>query len=306
VKTAHWADLGESTFAWGMRFLVFVHNTLGRVPFLLVLYPVVFYYRMAKGVARRASMEYLQRLDTVHGSLGGAPSWRHGLRHFLSFADTLLNKMLATSGRYRFDRLRFVGVDAVLGMIARGQGGVFVTAHMGCLEMCQAAVNHQGRLRLNVLVHTAHAEQFNRLLGRLDPDGRVRLLQVRDITPATAVMLADCVARGEFVAIAGDRVPVGGGRTVRAPFLGCEADWPVGPYVLASLLKCPLYLMACVRDGDGYAVHFDCLAEQVVLPRKSRDEVFAALAGRFAQRIENLVAKAPYEWFNFFPFWGSR
>jgi predicted LPLAT superfamily acyltransferase len=64
--------------------------------------------------------------------------------------------------------------------------------------------------------------------------------------------------------------------------------------------------MACLREGDGYAVHFDCLAEEVVLPRKAREEVFATLAARFAQRIETLLAKAPYEWFNFFPFWGSR
>jgi len=304
VKTAHWAELGESTFAWGMRFLVFVHNTLGRVPFLLVLYPVVVYYRATKRVARHASMDYLRRLQAAHGCLGGPPSWRHGLRHFLSFGDTLLNKILAMSGRYRFDRMRFVGVDPVLGMISRGQGGLFVTAHMGCLEMCQAAISESRRLRINVLVHTAHAEHFNRLLGRLDPEGGVRLLQVTEITPGTAMMLADCVDRGEFVAIAGDRVPVGGGRTVRVPFLGRDADWPVGPYVLASLLKCPLYLMACVREGDGYAVHFDCIAEQVVLPRQSRDAVFAVLAGSFVQRIEGLLAKAPYEWFNFFPFWG--
>jgi predicted LPLAT superfamily acyltransferase len=306
VKPVHWAELGESTFVWGMRFLVGVHNLLGRVPFLLVLYPVVFYYRSTKGVARQASMEYLQRMESARGALGGPPGWRQGLRHFLSFGDTLLDKILSMSGRYRFDRLRFFGVEAILAMIARGQGGLFITAHMGCLEMCQAAVNSTRRIRLNVLVHTAHAEQFNRLLGRLDPDGRVRLLQVTDITPATAVLLSDCVARGEFVAIAGDRVPVGGGRTVRAPFLGHEAEWPVGPYVLAGLLKCPLYLMACLREGDGYAVHFDCLAEEVVLPRKAREEVFATLAARFAQRIETLLAKAPYEWFNFFPFWGSR
>ena len=248
----------------------------------------------------------LQRLQATHGSLGAAPTWRHGLRHFLSFADTLLDKTLAMSGRYRFENMRFDGVDAILELTKRGQGAVFVTAHMGCLEMCQAAINRTRRIRLNVLVHTAHAEQFNRLLGRLDPDGAVRLIQVAEITPATAIQLSECVARGEFVAIAGDRVPVGGGRTVRVPFLGAEADWPVGPYVLAALLKCPLFLMACLREGDGHTIHFDQLAPEVVLPRRARDEVFATLAGQYAQRIETLLARSPYEWFNFFPFWVQR
>ena len=299
----HWADIGESPVVLGMRVLMAVHRLLGRVPFLVVLYPVVFYYRLRHGVARRASMEYLERMQAVHGTLGRRPGWRDGLRHFLSFADTLLDKTLAMSGRYRFERLRFEGDAPVLDMIARGQGGVFVTAHMGCLEMCQAAVNRSGRLRLNVLVHTAHAEQFNRVLGRLDPDGSVRLIQVTEITPATAVMLSERVAAGEFVAIAGDRVPVGGGRTVTAPFLGHDARWPVGPYVLAALLKCPLYLMACLREGDGHTVRFDLLAEQLTLPRKSRDEVLTACAARYAARVEAMLVRAPCEWFNFFPFW---
>ena len=306
MKPVHWADLGESTFVFGLRFLVAVYRLLGRVPFLLVLYPVVFYYRVRRGVARRASMDYLQRLQATRGSLGTRPTWRHGLRHFLSFADTLLDKTLAMSGRYRFENVRFDGVDAILALRERGQGAVFVTAHMGCLEMCQAAINRTRRIRLNVLVHTAHAEQFNRLLGRLDPDGAVRLIQVTEITPATAIQLSQCVARGEFVAIAGDRVPVGGGRTVRVPFLGAEADWPVGPYVLAALLKCPLFLMACLREGDGHTIHFDQLASEVVLPRRAREEVFATLAGQYAQRIETLLARSPYEWFNFFPFWVQR
>ena len=306
MKAVHWAQMGESTFVLGMRILLAVYRTLGRGPFRLVLYPVVCYYRLTRRVAREASMQYLQRVQAAQGALGGCPGWRHGVRHFLAFGDTLLDKILAMSGRDRSAELRFAEVDGVLQLIEQGRGAVFVTAHMGCLEMCQAAVDRTGRLRLTVLVHTAHAEQFNRVLGRLDPAGRVRLLQVTDITPGTAVMLAERVAAGEFVAIAGDRVPVAGGRTVRARFLGHEADWPVGPYVLAALLRCPLYLMACLREGDGYAVHFDCLAEQVVLPRQSRDAVFAELAGRFAQRLEGLLARSPYAWFNFFPFWGSR
>ena len=308
VKPAvHWADVGESTFVLGMRVLVAIHRTLGRGPFLLVLYPVVFYYRMTRGLARRASMQYLARMQAAHGTLGGAPTWRHGLRHFLSFADTLLDKTLAMSGRCRFDRLRYEGEGPVLEMIQRGEGGVFVTAHMGCLELCQAAVDRRRNFRLNVLVHTAHAEQINRVLGRLDPDGPVRLIQVTDITPATAVMLAERVEQGEFVAIAGDRVPVGGGRTASAPFLGHEAEWPVGPYVLAALLKCPLILMACLRDpAGGHVVHFERLAHRVELPRKTRDAALTALAAQFAQRIEALLARAPFEWFNFFPFWGSR
>ena len=70
--------------------------------------------------------------------------------------------------------------DAAREWIARGQGGVFVTAHMGCIELCQVLAEKRKGLRLNVLVHTKHAEQFNRVLDRLSPDNKVRFLQVTD------------------------------------------------------------------------------------------------------------------------------
>ncbi|MFH7611482.1 glycosyl transferase, partial [Pseudomonas syringae pv. tagetis] len=90
-------------------------------------------------------------------------------------------------------------------------------------------------------VHTAHAQRFNRLLRRLDPLAAVELVQVTEMGPATAMMLADKVAAGGFVAIVGDRTPVGGGRCLSADFLGQRAPFPIGGYVLAAALGCPVY-----------------------------------------------------------------
>ncbi len=305
-KAIHWASVGESTFVGGIWFLATLHRLFGRVPFLLVLYPVVFYYWASRGLARRSSMQYLQRLQAAHGVLGHEPGWRDGLRHFLSFADTLLDKMLALNGRYGFGRLRYEGREAVEVLISRGQGALLVTGHLGCLEMCQVVADRRSRIKLTVLVHTAHAEQFNRVLRRLDPDAGVRLLQVSEISPGTAVLLADCIARGEFVAIAGDRVPLSSGHVALAPFLGHAAAFPVGPYVLAALLKCPLFLMTCLREGRGHVLRFECLAEQVQLPRKARAEALARHAAHYAARLEAVLQRAPFEWFNFFPFWDQH
>lgn len=305
ARATHWAEMGESTFAAGLWLLYGVHRLFGRFPLRLFLYPVVAYYWLTQPVARRASLDYLRRMQAANGALGGVPGWRHSLRHFLSFAETIADKTLAFSGRYRFEEVRYVGREAVDEMIARGQGAILMTAHMGCLELCQAAADRQPGLKLTVLVHTRHAERFNRVLRRLNPDCAVKLLQVTDVDAATAVMLADRVAAGEFVAIAGDRVPVKPSKTTRARFLGQDAAFPIGAYVLASLIKCPLLLLGCVREPQGHVVYFERLAERVELPRGRRAEHIAALAAVFAQRLEALLVKAPYDWFNFFPFWAQ-
>lgn len=303
--SAHWAQMGESTFVGGMWLLYQVHRLLGRWPFLACLYPVVLYYWATRRVARASSLQYLQRLQTAFGTLGGVPGWRHSLRHFLVFAQVILDKTLAMTGRYRSENIVFLGREPLLDLLRRGQGAVVVTAHLGCIELCQCMARQQPGLKLNILVHTQHALRFNRLMQRLSPDSGVQLLQVSEFDAAMAMVLADKVARGEFIAIAGDRVPVQGGRTVRIPFLGHDAAFPVGPYVIAALLKCPLFFMGCIHAGPGYAVTFHPLAEQVLLPRGQREQALTDYARGFVQQLELLLQRAPYDWFNFFPFWAQ-
>ena len=298
----HWAEIGESTSVGGILLLCAVHRWLGRWPFRVCVYPVVLVHWLLNGTARRASLQYLRRAHAHLGVPAEAPGMRHSLHHFAMFAETLLDKILALGQRYPVDRVR-MHREGVLARVRSGQGGLIVTGHLGCLELCQVMAEQVPGLRLTALVHTAHAERFNRMMRRLDATTRVELLQVTDLGPADAVKLAERVARGEFVAIAGDRVPLRGGRTVDAPFLGQPAPFPIGAYVLGAALKCPVFTMACTHEGDGYSVRMDAFAERIELPRGSRDAALAGYASQFAAWLERQVRLSPYDWFNFYPFW---
>lgn len=302
-RNGHWAGMQENTFVFGIQLMYWIHRLFGRWPFRVCLYPIVTVHWLLRPALRAASVQYLQRLETATGALGHAPGWRDSIRHVALFGETMLDKFLAVSGRYRFERVRSEGSELLYQRALAGQGGVIVTAHMGCLELCQALADRREGFRLHVLVHTRHAERFNRMLRRLNPQSELNLLEVTEIGPQTAVLLEEKVSAGDFVAIAGDRVPVSGGRTVNAGFLGVPAAFPVGPYVLASLLKCPLYFLGCVHEGAGYTAHFEQLAERVELPRGQREAAMAGYAQRFADAVTALLRRSPYDWFNYFPFW---
>jgi predicted LPLAT superfamily acyltransferase len=299
----HWADWNEVTFVAGIRLLFGVHHHLGRWPFRLCLGPVILAYWLLHAPARRASRDYLERWNRVFG--GPRLS---SLRHFLHFGDVLLDKLRAVSGDFPQGEVMALGVEAVRPLLESGRGGVMITAHIGCLELCQAAAAWVPTLRLNVLVHTRHAERFNALLRQLQPQSTLRLLQVTEVDPATAADLAARVAGGEFVAIVGDRVPVGGGRTMTATFLGADADFPIGPWVLASLLRCPVFLLSCHRrQGErAYRLLLEPLAEVIELPRAARAQRLQGWVQTYADWLQRQLADAPYEWFNFFDFWSQR
>jgi predicted LPLAT superfamily acyltransferase len=65
------------------------------------------------------------------------------------------------------------------------------------------------------------------------------------------LQLHERLERGEWLAIAGDRVPLHGGRSVTVDFLGHPA-FPQGPWLLAGLLKCPVNLLMCLKQPDGH------------------------------------------------------
>ncbi len=295
----HWASINESSFVAGMRLMFWICRVFGRWPFRVVLYPVLAWYVMVKPAARRASSAYLRR--------AGAPSGLFGvIRHFGAFAETILDKMLLWGGLFDTSTVRMHGLPPMQRLLDEKRGAVLVCSHLGNADLCRVLSHQQAGLKLTVLVHTRHAKAFNDMLFRIDPRSQMNLMQVTEMNPATAMILAEKVARGEFVVIAGDRIPVSPRpRVAMAPFLGAPAAFPVGPYVLASILQCPLCLMFSQRGKDGYEIHFEQLRDSVRLPRKGRDEALAELAGAYAQRLEYFSRRAPLEWFNFYDFWNT-
>lgn len=301
APASHWAAINESSFVAGMRLLFWVCRVFGRWPFRIVLYPVLAWYVMVKPAARRASRTYLDHVR----AFAPAPSGLAGvMRHFAQFAENILDKMLLWGGLFDTSHVTIHGLAPMLHLLEQGRGAVLVCSHLGNADLCRVLSHQQPGLRITVLVHTRHAKAFNDMLAAIDPRSQMNLMQVTEMNPATAMILSEKVAQGEFVVIAGDRIPVAPApRVALAPFLGAPAAFPVGPYVLASILQCPLCLMFSKQGQDGYEIHFEQLRDSVKLPRAGRDEALAELARAYAARLQYHCLRSPLEWFNFYDFW---
>lgn len=300
----HWAEIGEAGFVGGMHLLVFIYRWFGRLPFRLALYPVLGYFFVFRGGARRASLDYLRRLQQQFEVFTDPPGVWTAWRHFLSFAEAILDKVLALGGAFPFAEVAVHGRGAVQQLVDSGRGAVLLTAHLGNLEVCRALAELRPNLMLNILVHTRNAENFNRMLARYSGPQRMRLIEVSEITPATAMVLADRVAAGELLVIAADRLTPGSGkRSCAVPFLGSPAEFPLGPFILASLLRCPVFLVYCARRSDGYHLEFQSFAERIDAPRARRESALREYVARYAQSLEQQCRQAPLQWFNFYDFW---
>jgi predicted LPLAT superfamily acyltransferase len=300
----HWAQIDEVSFIAGMRLLFWLGRMLGRWPFRAVLYPVLLWYFIAKPWARAASRDYLNRVARFDAGSAVDAGVIGVLRHFASFGECLLDKLLLWCGLFDVGSVVVHGIDQVAGEIAGKRGALLICSHLGNLELCRVMSQRQPGLKLTVLLHTKHATRFNQLLAQVNPDSQLDVMQVTELTPAAAALLQEKIDRGEFVAIAGDRIPVAPApRVALAPFLGTPAPFPIGPYVLASLLQCPVYLIFSVPNGRGWEIHFELFRSTIRLPRQERDGALAVLAGAYAARLESYCRRAPLQWFNFYDFW---
>lgn len=306
--TAHWAGINEVTFLAGIRFLLWIAKVFGRWPFRLFLYPVIFWYMMTSPIARKASRDYLEHLSSYGNMLAMKPGFWRILSHFMAFGENILDKLLVWSGSYPLDSVLIHGTKPFDDYLLRKQGCLLICSHSGNIELCKVLSQQQPGLKVTMLVHTYHAQAFNRLLEQISPDSQFSMIQVTDMSPEIILTLHERIRQGEFIVIAGDRIPVSDNqRTVSVDFLGGKAAFPIGPYVLASLLDCPVHLMFATKNAGQDEIHFELFREKITMPaRKERDAFFYNLASDYAARLGHYCLMAPLQWFNFYPFWDDQ
>ncbi|MCX3309367.1 glycosyltransferase [Pantoea vagans] len=307
---AHWSVETERRGQWGLRFMLAVYRYGGRLPFTLLLWPVVAIYWLSGQRARTASRQWLAQVTAAAQQRQVAlPPRLNSYRHFLRFAGAMLDKVASWRGDLRWGRdIDFApGAEAVIRAPA-GQGKLILASHLGDIEACRAMAQLVSGLVINALVFTENARRFRAVLETIAPQAGVNLMPVSDIGPETAILLQQKLDAGEWVAIVGDRTAVnpqrgGERRVIWSEFLGRPAPFPQGPFVLAAALRCPVLLMFALQQQGKLRIHCEPYADPLLLPRAQRQQALQQAVDRYAERLAHYALLAPLDWFNFFDFW---
>ncbi|MUK27644.1 glycosyltransferase family 2 protein [Aliivibrio fischeri] len=309
VQEDHWSSHAERGTILGIQFLLWIYSTFGRKVFSLLLKPVMAYYYLRGGSVKDASDDFIQQVSAYARIKGiQLPEKLTTYRHLVSFGETMLDKLAAWRGDFSDKNLTVHGIEHYETLAQREKGIVLLGSHLGNLELCRALSRRHTHLKINALVFTEHAERFNTVMKTVNPQSEVNVIQVSKIGPDTAILLQQKIDDGEWIVIVGDRTSVTKeNRVIWADFLGKPAPFPQGPFMLASILKQPVYLMFGLRDDTQkdplFDVYLEPFSEQIILPRGKREEALQEVVQNYAQRLEHFTLKAPSQWYNFFNFW---
>ncbi|MGH7043585.1 MAG: hypothetical protein ACREFY_15860 [Acetobacteraceae bacterium] len=277
----------------------------------VLLIPITGYFFLAAPDARRASARFLGR------ALGRPAGAAAVFRHLLGFAAMLFDRIFFLAGRAGTFSLSVVGAEHLATAVAAGRGVVLLGGHLGSFEALRA-FGRTAPVPVRVLMYRANMGAFSRAMERLDPTLAAAVIEIG--APEAMLRVREAITRGEIVGILADRMPEpaaraatddgprgrasGAARRVRVPFLGAEAGFPAGPFLLAAGLGAPVLLFFGLRTGPRrYELRFEPFAERLDLPRIGRAAALRQVVVCYADRLAERARTHPFQWFNFHDLW---
>jgi predicted LPLAT superfamily acyltransferase len=290
-----WAALPERGTPASLRLMVWIALQIGRWATRLLLYPITFYFFVSSSAARRMSYQYLKRARAY------PPRWWHVLRHFHCFAATILDRVYLLRGEFEYFEVAIHQSEILHRQIDTGKGCILLGSHLGSFEVLRTLGVTQKNFPLKVLMDTVHNQNITRFLDALNP--KIAGTVIVPDRPDTLIRVKESLDAGFCIGMLGDRVATGD-KTTQCQFLDAPATFPAGPILLAAMVHCPVILFfGLYRGGNRYGIYFEHFADEIILNRERRAEDIQYWAQQYAGRLEYYARLAPYNWFNFYPFW---
>jgi predicted LPLAT superfamily acyltransferase len=295
LHARRWADLPERGTPVMLRLIHAIAVSIGRWAARVLLYPIALYFLISAHAARRVSYEYLKRVR------GRPAHWWHVFRHFHCFAATILDRVYLLRGEFqRFD-VTLHHKEILHRQVESGKGCILLGSHLGSFEVLRTLGVTQQDFSLRVLMDIAHNENITRFLDALNQE--IANTVIVPDQPDTLLRVKESLDAGFLIGTLGDRVS-SDGKTTQCHFLSAPATFPAGPILLAAVTHCPVILFfGLYRGGNHYEIYFEQLAQEVILNREGRAENIQHWMQRYVDRLEHYTRLAPYNWFNFYPFW---
>jgi len=297
-----WWKKQERGGAFFLRLSLFLAQILPEFALKLIVKIVVWFYYIFSKNERENIAAFRRNLSKFAGSqtLKGTSVFSH----FEAFGGAICDKFRVWKGKIKDDELEIIDLERIKSeLIGAQKGQILLTAHLGNVEICKALGARVDGFRMVILAYDKNSREFNEVLKRISQnDGSVRMMLVNELDVAAMLELKNIVESGEHIGIMGDRTPLGGDKAARVKFLGKEASFNYGPYLIAGILGVKISSLWCQKIDGKFRIELVPLASDVKLGRDK-----AASARQYLQiyvrELENRCKQTPAQWFNFFDFW---
>jgi predicted LPLAT superfamily acyltransferase len=278
----------------GYKIFVFCIRKLGIKVAYFVLYFVASYYFLFLKKSNKAIFYYFkERLGYSYFK-----AKKMVFKSYFTFGQTLIDKTAISAGLKNRFTYEFDGIEILKQLLAEKKGGVLISAHMGNFEVAE---HFFAEIDLDCQINLVTTDQEHSVIkAYLESISEVRstikfIIVKEDLSHIFDINNA--LAQNELICFTGDRY-FEGVKSLKAPLLGKEANFPAGPFLIASRLRVPVVFVYVMKEPN---LHYHLYAREA--NTKHRDE--KALLNAYIESVESMINKYPLQWFNYFDFWDS-
>lgn len=278
----------------GYRIFVFLIQKAGIKAAYVLLYFVASYYFLFLKKSNKAIYYYFnQRLG-----YSNFKSKKMVFRSYYTFGQTIIDKVSISAGMRNKFTYEFDGIEILKNLLAEKKGGVLISAHVGNFEIAEHFLGDiDVDFQINLVTTDLEHSDIKKYLETVTQKPTVKFIIIKDDLSHIFEINA-ALANNELVCFTGDRY-FEGTKSLSEKILGHEANFPAGPFLIASRLKVPVVFVYVMKEPN---LHYHLYAREATV--KHRDE--KGLLKAYIESVENILQKYPLQWFNYFDFWKNN
>lgn len=278
----------------GYKIFILLIKTAGVFPAYALLRVVSLYYFFFPGISGKTLLYYF---NTRLGYSFLKSKWAI-YENFNYLGRSIIDKMVLMSGMPSPFTINHDGVENLYKMREAGKGGLLLSAHVGNWELAGHLLKRLNT-KINVVMYEVEQEKIKEYLDKVRDRSFHVIFIKNDLSHIYEISSA--LQNNEFVCIHADRF-LQGNKTIKGSLLGAEADFPMGPFILATTFQVPVSYVYSVKEG---LKHFHFFASPPYYYEKGKANVPQVLAD-YIHSMEKMIKKYPLQWHNYFPFWDEE
>ncbi len=261
-----------------------------------LLHLVALYYRLFVPAATRP-LRYLYEKRLGFSRIRSAMLIKQNI---LFFGQTLIDKIAVLAGGGGALTFEHEGIEYLEEMVRLGEGGIIVSAHLGNWEVAGHLLKRI-EAPINVLMYDGEAEALKKQMSQFESRRSFNIIYIReDLSHIYEISAA--LRRNEFICLHADRFRPGN-RVMMHDFLGEQAAFPAGPFILSSKLRARTIFVFAFKEST-FHYHFVAWPSKVYEGRGMTGA--DAMLDDFVQLLEEQVKLHPEQWFNYYDFWKAQ
>ena len=249
-------------------------------------------------VVGKAARKAIYRYFRERLGYGPVKAFWNTYKNHCAFSQVVIDKFAMYAGK-KF-KIAIDGYDNFLDLAKGESGFVQLSSHIGNYEIAGYSLPVENK-RFNALVFAGEKESVMANRSKMFDVNNIRMIPMMPDMSHLFVIDA-AISDGEILSMPADRV-FGSQKTFRIPFLGKEAKFPQGPFILAAMRNVPMLFVAVMKEKSK-TYHITVKKLPMFDDGNSRTKA-KRLAEAYVAELEKIVNRYPTQWYNYFDFWAE-